>query len=305
MSIGAYSLAGLVVGTAVGATGVGGGSLMTPILILFYGVSPSMAVGTDLLYASASKSFGTWLHNRNQSVDWRIVGWQALGSVPASLLTLLLLSHMGGTKQLDSIIKIVLSSAIILTATFTLLQDRVMVFARHRNGGALKQPLPKDPKYQRTLTLLSGILIGSVVTISSVGAGAIGMMLLMMLYPRHESISLVGSDIAHAVIITLIAGIGHAKMGSVDYAMLGSLLIGGLPGIWIGSQIGFRTPSRNLKQVVAMMLIVVGGMTLSKALQAKPAPIANAVAAQPPVVQPVAAPAAQPVASSTVAGGGR
>src|SRR5690348_7999605 len=115
----AYSLAGLVVGTAVGATGVGGGSLMTPILILFYGVSPSLAVGTDLLYASASKSFGTWLHNKNQTVDWRIVGWMALGSVPASLLTLMLLSHIGNSKQLDYLIKVVLSTAIIATATFT------------------------------------------------------------------------------------------------------------------------------------------------------------------------------------------
>jgi uncharacterized membrane protein YfcA len=236
-------------------------------------------VGTDLLYASASKSFGTWLHNKNQSVDWRIVGWQALGSVPASLLTLVLIQHFGSPKAMDQLIKVVLSSAIILTATFTLLQDRVMVFARPRNGNVRPAglPLPKEPRHQRLLTVLSGILIGSIVSISSVGAGAIGMMLLMMMYPRHEPVQLVGSDLAHAVIITLIAGLGHARMGTVDYALLVALLAGGLPGIWIGSHVGFRLPPRRLKQAVAMLLIVVGGMTLTKALHAG-VPVADALA---------------------------
>jgi hypothetical protein len=271
-----YSLAGLVVGTAVGATGVGGGSLMTPILILFYGVSPAMAVGTDLLYASISKSFGTWLHNRNQSVDWRIVGWMALGSLPASLLTLVMLEHIGNPKTLDHLIKIVLSCAIVATATFTLIQDQVMVFARRRNGnGGVHRPV--DPRYQRTLTVLSGLLIGSMVTISSVGAGAIGMMLLMMMYPRHEPISLVGSDLAHAVLITAIAGIGHARLGTVDYSMLLFLLVGAIPGIWVGSQVGFRLDARALKRVIAVLLIVVGGMTLAKAMQV---PVATVEAAQ-------------------------
>jgi uncharacterized membrane protein YfcA len=219
------------------------------------------------------------LHNKNQTVDWRIVGWQALGSVPAALITLYVLSQIGSTKQIDHLIKIVLSTAIIATATFTLLQNRVMVFARHVNGKSAQPTEKKDPRYQRTLTLLSGILIGSIVTISSVGAGAIGMMLLMMMYPRHEPVSLVGSDLAHAVIITLIAGLGHAHMGTVDYGMLGGLLIGGLPGIWLGSQVGFRLPAQTLKQVVAVLLIVVGSMTLNKAINVTP--VSSAVAAAP------------------------
>ncbi len=243
---------------------------MTPILILFYGISPSLAVGTDLLYASISKSFGTWLHNRNQSVDWRIVGWQALGSVPAALLTLLFISHMSDIKQLDHLIKLVLSSAILATATFTLIQDRVMVFINGNGNGNGKKSEPieaREPKYQRLLTLLSGVLIGSIVTISSVGAGAIGMMLLLLLYPKHEPISIVGSDLAHAVLITAIAGAGHARLGSVDYTLLASLLVGAIPGIWLGSRIGFRLKARVLKRTISILLLIVGGMTLYKALQ--------------------------------------
>jgi uncharacterized membrane protein YfcA len=260
-----YSVAGLVVGSAVGATGVGGGSLMTPILILFYGVSPALAVGTDLIYASTSKSFGTWLHNRNQTVDWRIVGWQALGSVPASLLTLLFISHLGDPKKLDHLIKIVLSVAILMTATFTLVQHRVMVFINGHGKTAVPSEV-REPKYQRLLTMLAGMLIGSIVTISSVGAGAIGMMLLLLLYPKHEPISIVGSDLAHAVLITAIAGAGHAKLGSVDYTLLGSLLVGAIPGIWLGSRVGFRLKAQVLKSAISVLLLVVGGMTLYKAI---------------------------------------
>lgn len=273
-----YSLAGLVVGTAVGATGVGGGSLMTPILILFYGISPSLAVGTDLIYASISKSFGTFLHNRNQSVDWKIVGWQALGSVPAALLTLLLISRYFDVKTLDHLIKIVLSIAIITTALFTLVQDRVMVFARQR--GRIRS-VPREPKFQRTLTVLAGILIGSIVTISSVGAGAIGMMLLLLLYPKHEPVKIVGSDLAHAVLITAIAGVGHARLGSVDYSLLFYLLVGALPGIYLGSRIGFKLEPQVLKRAIAMLLIVVGGMSLYKAMSFHPSLVPVAEAAQP------------------------
>ncbi|HZR37348.1 MAG TPA: sulfite exporter TauE/SafE family protein [Nevskia sp.] len=276
-----FSLAGLLVGIAVGATGVGGGSLMTPVLILFYGISPALAVGTDLLYASISKSFGVLLYRNRKSVDWGIVGWQALGSVPASLLTLLLLQHLGHTATLDRLIKVTLSLAIIVTATFTLLQGTIN--ARLRPGSRWASAAggrELGPAWQRGLTVAAGALIGSMVTISSVGAGAIGMMLLLMLYPRHEPAKLVGSDLAHAVLITAIAGIGHARLGTIDYSLLGWLLLGALPGIWIGSRVGFRLDGPVLKRAVACLLLVVGSMTLSKAMvapvQAQPLPAAAA-----------------------------
>lgn len=288
MSSLAFSIAGLVVGTAVGATGVGGGSLMTPILIMFYGVSPSLAVGTDLLYASISKSFGTWLHNKNQSVDWKIVGWQTLGSLPAALLTLVFIEHFGKSNSLDSLIKLVLSVAIVTTATFTLFQGQVLAWARRRRGDG---PLnTTEPRHQRLLTVLSGVLIGAVVTISSVGAGVIGMMLLLLLYPKHRPVSIVGSDLAHAVLITAIAGAGHARLGSVDYSMLFYLLLGAIPGIWIGSRIGFKLPPERLKTAIAMLLILVGSISLYKSLQTSSAAIVTEAQAR----QPAKAVAAQP-----------
>ncbi|WP_293395791.1 sulfite exporter TauE/SafE family protein [Nevskia sp.] len=265
-----FSIAGLVVGTAVGATGVGGGSLMTPILILFYGISPALAVGTDLLYASISKSFGVLLHGRNGSLDWAIVGWLSVGSVPAALLTLVMLDQIGSSAELDRLIKLTLSAAVIVTALFTLCQE---LLASRLHMDQVRAELP--PATQRALTVAAGVLIGTVVTISSVGAGVIGMMILLLLYPKHAPIRIVGSDLAHAVLITAIAGAGHARMGSVNYELLGWLLLGALPGIWIGSRLGFRMNPRSLKRAIAGILIVVGSMTLWKTLNA-PTPAAAA-----------------------------
>jgi uncharacterized protein len=235
------------------------------VLILFYGISPSLAVGTDLLYASLSKSFGVLLYRNHGSVDWRIVGWQALGSVPASLLTLLWLRHFGSSAALDHLIKLVLALAIVVTATFTLFQESIA--ARLRPAARLAQDHHSglNPVAQRLLTVLAGALIGTVVTISSVGAGVIGMMLLLLLYPKHPPVKIVGSDLAHAVLITAIAGLGHARLGTVDYHMLGWLLLGSLPGIWLGSRIGFRLNGAALKRAVACLLLVVGSMSLAKA----------------------------------------
>jgi len=258
-----FALAGLVVGTAVGATGVGGGSLMTPILILFYGISPAVAVGTDLLYASISKAFGVLLHGRNGTLDWKIVGWLSLGSLPAALLTLLFLRHHGADESLDQMIKLVLAAAIIVTATFSLFQDWISQRMRGEDSALLRWVHGDG---QRPLTVVCGVLIGALVTISSVGAGVIGMMLLLLIYPRHSPIQLVGSDLAHAVLITGIAGLGHASIGTVDYRMLGFLLIGALPGIWIGSRIGFRLSDRMLKRVIAGLLVFIGFTMAAKTL---------------------------------------
>jgi uncharacterized membrane protein YfcA len=250
-----FILAGLVVGTAVGATGVGGGSLMTPILILFCGIKPAIAVGTDLLYASISKAFGVALHTRNGTVDWKLVLWLSAGSVPATLLVLFVLRQQAPGPELDHLIKLVLAGAIIVTASFTLLQEPIQRVMARRGIAFDASTLER---VQRPLTVLSGVLIGALVTISSVGAGVIGMMLLLLLYPKERPICLVGSDLAHAVLITGIAGLGHAGIGSVDYRMLGLLLVGALPGIWIGTRIGFRLPPKPLRRCVAGFLIFIG-----------------------------------------------
>ena len=258
-----YSLAGLVVGIAVGATGVGGGSLMTPILILFYGISPKFAVGTDLLYASISKSWGVVLHQRNGSMAWPIVGWLSLGSVPGAIAMLLFIQSHGSSADLDRLIKLTLAIAVMTTATFTLLQEPILKLVKRSENASGVGVLERN---QKLGTVLSGLLIGAVVTISSVGAGVIGMMLLMMLYPKEQPLRLVGADLAHAVLITGLAGLGHAKLGTVDYALLGWLLLGAIPGIWIGSRLGFRMDAKALKRAIAVMLIVAGSMTLYKAI---------------------------------------
>lgn len=258
-----YSVAGLIVGIAVGATGVGGGSLMTPILILFYGISPKLAVGTDLLYASISKSWGVALHNRNGSMAWGIVGRLSLGSVPAALAMLLFIDSHGSSVDLDRWIKLILAVAVITTATFTLLQEPILKLVRRSENAS---GIGYFERHQQVGTVVSGVLIGAVVTISSVGAGVIGMMLLMMLYPKEQPLKLVGADLAHAVLITGLAGLGHAKLGTVNYALLGWLLLGAVPGIWIGSRLGFRMNAKALKRAIAVMLIVAGAMTLWKAI---------------------------------------
>ncbi|MES2884794.1 MAG: sulfite exporter TauE/SafE family protein [Pseudomonadota bacterium] len=258
-----YSLAGLVVGIAVGATGVGGGSLMTPILILFYGISPKFAVGTDLLYASISKSWGVVLHQRNGSMAWSIVGWLVLGSVPGAIAMLLFIQSHGSSADLDRLIKLTLAIAVMTTATFTLLQEPILRLVKRSENASGVGVLERN---QKLGTVLSGLLIGAVVTISSVGAGVIGMMLLMMLYPKEQPLRLVGADLAHAVLITGLAGLGHAKLGTVDYALLGWLLLGAIPGIWIGSRLGFRMDAKALKRAISVMLIIAGSMTLYKAI---------------------------------------
>jgi uncharacterized membrane protein YfcA len=260
-----YSLAGLVVGLAVGATGVGGGSLMTPILILLFGISPAIAVGTDLLYASISKAFAVTLHGKNGSVDWPIVGWLSVGSVPAALLTLLFLRYHGPGEDLDRIIKLTLAGAIILTATGTLLRRQLLEFARHERFERLR----RLHQWQRALTVVSGVAIGALVTISSVGAGVIGMMMLLLIYPRLPAIRLVGSDLAHAVVITGIAGLGHAGLGTVNYELLGYLLLGAIPGIWLGTRVGFRLPDRALRPAIAGLLLFIGAGMLTKAVAAQ------------------------------------
>jgi uncharacterized membrane protein YfcA len=248
----AYIVSGLMVGILVGLTGVGGGSLMTPLLVLAFGFHPSTAVGTDLLFAAVTKTVGTTIHHAGKTVDWRIVGRLALGSIPATILTLILIGHLGTTsKAATSLISLVLGVALLLSAVSLLVKDRVLAIAVKRN-----------PDFGLNtsvwLTVLVGFVVGVVVSISSVGAGALGTIALLFLYPRLPVVRIVGSDIAHAVPLTLIAGIGHWYLGAVNFRLLESLLIGSIPGILIGSY-GARYVSEVwLKPALSAVLILVG-----------------------------------------------
>lgn len=249
-----FTLAGLVVGFAVGATGVGGGALMTPLLILLFGVAPSVAVGTDLLYAALTKGFGVYLHRTQGTIEWRIVGLLAMGSVPASLITIAVLKVVGFGEHMEQLITFILCAAIVLTGLMTFLRDRVKAASQHESLRVLRV---MHRRLRTPLTVASGALLGVVVTLSSVGAGVIGAVILLLLYPRLPAISIVGTDLAHAVPLTAIAGIGHLSLGTVDVHMLGYLLLGSFPGIYLGTRIGFKLPDRVLRPLIAGILIVI------------------------------------------------
>jgi uncharacterized membrane protein YfcA len=255
-----YSLAGFVVGAIVGLTGVGGGSLMTPLLVLLFHIHPATAVGTDLLYAAITKSGGSIVHSRRGSVDWRIVGLLATGSLPAAALTLALVAHfapngLGGASKL---ISAVLGVALLLTAAS-------LIFRRHLQAFALTHvPVVPNPRRTALLTVVTGLFLGTLVSLSSVGAGALGVTALFFLYPKMPAIRIVGSDLAHAVPLTLLAGIGHWWFGSIDWTLLGALLVGSLPGIFLGSHLAARVPDRVLRPTLAGMLILVGSKLIAQ-----------------------------------------
>jgi uncharacterized membrane protein YfcA len=246
-----YSLSGFAVGALVGMTGVGGGSLMTPLLILLFGIHPATAVGTDLLYAAATKTGGSLVHGYLRSIDWRVVRRLASGSIPTTALTLAVLSHFNlNGDAVRSLITIVLSVALFVTAF-------VLVFGGTIIAAYRAQVAELDPQRTARVTVLVGALLGVLVTISSVGAGAIGVVALVLLYPQLPMARIVGSDIAHAVPLTLVAGLGHWMMGSVDWHIIASLLVGSLPGIFLGSYFAIRVPERALQLVLAATLMVV------------------------------------------------
>jgi uncharacterized membrane protein YfcA len=247
-----FAVSGFVVGLLVGLTGVGGGSLMTPLLVLVFGVQATTAVGTDLLYAAMTKTAGTVVHHRRGTIDWRVTRRLATGSIPAAIVTLIALYEFGVRGNASPpLIKIVLACALILTAICVVSHRWLRMLTAHRGT----EP---DPRRVAALTITAGLVLGIFVTLSSVGAGAIGMTALVLLYPRTPIARLVGSDIAHAVPLTLIAGIGHWLLGSVNWLLLASLLIGSLPGIYVGSHFAARVPDRILRPLLAATLILVG-----------------------------------------------
>ncbi|MDH2915553.1 MAG: sulfite exporter TauE/SafE family protein [Gallionella sp.] len=250
-----YTLSGFLVGLIVGVTGVGGGSLMTPLLVLFFGVSPATAVGTDLLYASITKALGGWVHSGNGTVDWKIVGLLSLGSLPAALFTIALFKYLAlDEKTLKGLVTGVLSIALLLTAAALLLKDWIKKVAQREDGtvyGLHHRHLP-------AATIVTGAIVGVLVTISSIGAGVLGTVALLFLYPRLSAVKVVGTDIAHAVPLTAVAGLGHLALGTVDLVLLGSLLLGSLPGIYIGSHLSAKVPEKVLRPILAVMLLIIG-----------------------------------------------
>ena len=250
-----YIFSGFVVGFVVGVTGVGGGSLMTPLLVLVFGVAPATAVGTDLLYASLTKTLGGWVHGRNGSVDWKVVGLLGLGSLPAAVVTIALLKYLAlDEKTLRGLVTGMLSVALLLTASALLLKEQIKKIARRRDGTVYEL----HHRHLPPATIATGIVVGVLVTVSSVGAGVLGTVALLFLYPRMSAVKVVGTDIVHAVPLTAVAGMGHMALGTVDFTLLVSLLLGSLPGIYIGSHLSAKVPEKVLRPLLATMLLIIG-----------------------------------------------
>jgi uncharacterized membrane protein YfcA len=281
-----YVASGFSVGLLVGMTGVGGGSLMTPLLILLFGVHPATAVGTDLLYAAATKTGGSLVHGWARSIHWRAVLRLASGSISASIVTLLILWWLDlSTEAARSLVNSVLCFALMLTAASLIFRKLIIDKLRARMERV-------DDATIARATVLVGVLLGVLVSISSVGAGAVGVTALLLLYPQLPMVRIVGSDIAHAVPLTLVAGIGHWMMGSTDWQLLGVLLIGSLPGIAIGSYFAVRVPETALRLLLAGILILVAGRLGVEQWRSSAPNLAavseRAVVPGPPLVVPIA-----------------
>jgi hypothetical protein len=242
---------GFAVGAIVGLTGVGGGSLMTPLLIGVFRLNPAVAIGTDLWFAAVTKSGGAWAHRRHGHVDRRITLLLLAGSLPAAIATIVWLQASGLARGSMSTLTWSLGIALLLTA---------MTVAYRKAWQAVGLRLERWlPERRRTLaTVLGGMTLGVLVSLSSIGAGAIGATLILLLYPRLPAQRLVGTDIAHAVPLTLVAGIGHASLGHVDWHLLVSLLIGSLPGIWVGAQLTKAFPERLVRTLLCASLVTAG-----------------------------------------------
>ncbi|MDE2430114.1 MAG: sulfite exporter TauE/SafE family protein [Burkholderiales bacterium] len=247
-----YVFSGFAVGALVGLTGVGGGSLMTPLLTLLFGVSPTVAVGTDLAFASITKATGTFTHRLRGTVEWKVVRLLCYGALPAAVCATLSLKYFGSlNKEIGQVIRYSIAVSVLLTVIALLFKSKMMAWLnRHPEKQLQGKPLA-------FATILAGALLGTLVTISSIGAGAIGATLLVMLYPRMSSAHIAGTDIAYAVPLTAIAAFGHWWLGSINWELLGTLLIGSLPGITLGSMAARAVPEKFLRGLLATTLTLV------------------------------------------------
>ncbi len=254
-----YIISGFAVGMLVGITGVGGGSLMTPLLVFLFGFKAAVAVGTDLLYAAITKTGGVFVHhNSHKSVDWRVVGWMSLGSLPSAVATIFLIKHLINIdKDITGLITFTLGIALILTSVALLIRS----YLTRKKIREIEDSVISSGRFktmQIPATILTGIMLGTLVTISSVGAGVLGTLALLFLYPKTSTLKVIGTDLAHAIPLTAVAGFGHWTLGHVDFTLLGTLLIGSLPGIWIGSHLSVKIPEKVLRPILATLLLIIG-----------------------------------------------
>lgn len=255
----AYSAAGALTGLVVGLTGVGGGALMTPILLLVFGVSPATAIATDLWFAAITKLVGARLHNNHGQVDWQVVRRLWAGSLPVAILVVIIVAVGAPLGKVDWLTKAI-GIVVLITAAGLLFAPKLLAIARERR---LHDP-DKFHRIQPPLTVAGGAALGLCVALTSVGAGALGSVMLLFLYPlRMTPHRLVATDIVHAIPLAMVAGLGYLFAGMVDWKMLASLLVGSIPAIIVGSLLARKISGRWIQVLLALVLVAAGVKTLA------------------------------------------
>jgi uncharacterized membrane protein YfcA len=250
-----YSFAGLVVGLIVGMTGIGGGALMTPILIVGFGISPAVAVSTDLLYAAVTKMGGVWPYAKKRLVNWQVVIAMLIGSVPGSMITLWWLSGIEEMETLEHLMNLTLGVSLVLTSIAVFFRNRIREYVIELDAPRLKAV---GRRWRLPVTSLAGLMLGMLVTLSSVGAGALGTALLILLFPHMTMPMIVATDLVHAVVLTGVAGAGHWQLGNVDPLLLVYLLAGSLPGVYLGAHLGVRLSPKFMQPLMGSLLLIIG-----------------------------------------------
>ena len=273
-----FILAGVLVGFCVGVTGVGGGSLMTPILISLFRIEPHIAIGTDLLYAAISKFCGSFVHAKKMNIVWPIVIWLAVGSIPASFATHWVLeNYLSQSTHYKAVLTMVLGFMLTITGLSILFRSQIEnLFNKYRKQELpdMTQDLEKvklQAKEKRVAIIIMGIILGIFVTLSSVGAGAFGIMALVVMFPNLPMIRIIGSDVVHAVLLTLVAGLGHMSSGNVDFMLLMWLLVGSIPAIIVGTLLSSRMPEKLIRKILGITLFALGVNFMIKPVKSKPA----------------------------------
>lgn len=274
-----FILAGVLVGFCVGVTGVGGGSLMTPILISLFRIEPHIAIGTDLLYAAISKFCGSLVHAKKMNIVWPIVIWLAVGSIPASFATHWVLdSYLSQSTHYKAVLTMVLGFMLTLTGISIVFRSKIEAFFnRYRKDAEEDQSadltrsnIVEQAKKKRALIVIMGVVLGVFVTLSSVGAGAFGIMALVLMFPNLPMIRIIGSDVVHAVLLTLVAGLGYMSGGNVDFSLLMWLLVGSIPAIIVGTLVSSRLPEKIIRKVLGLTLMVIGINFMLNPVKSKP-----------------------------------
>ena len=273
-----FIMAGMLVGFCVGVTGVGGGSLMTPILLSVFRIEPHIAIGTDLLYAAISKFCGSFVHAKKMNIVWPIVLWLAIGSIPASIFTNWMLSnYLSSAANYKAVLTIVLGFMLIVTGLSILFGRMIEAYFKKRSNNNIapredmtREEIAKWVSNKKVLVVIMGIVLGVFVTLSSVGAGAFGIMALVLMFPHLPMIRIIGSDVVHAVLLTLVAGLGHMSAGNVDFTLLGWLLVGSIPAIIIGTLLSSRMPEHLIRRILGVTLLLLGVNFIVNPVKVKP-----------------------------------